>query len=76
MATTRIDKYAGYRYKIVTPEERREAKWLIEQGDFKDMEDYIDCMTRIEKRIMKRQDAANNKLLKQKSIVRARSKAA
>ena len=40
MATKRTDKYADYRYEIVTPEELREAKWLIEvEGDYKNMED-------------------------------------
>jgi hypothetical protein len=58
MATRKQNKYAGYRYKITTPEELREAKWLIEQGDFKDMDDYIDSLTRAEIRYMKSLDAA------------------
>ncbi len=64
MVTKKIekkDKYADYRYKIVTPEELREAKWLIEQGDYKDMDDYIDRITRIEIRVMKRADAEKKK---------------
>ena len=79
MATKRKDKYADYRYKIVTPEELREAKWLIEEGDYKDMDDFIERMTRIHKRIMKREDAEKNKrtLAKRKKIVTGkRSKAA
>ena len=79
MATKRTDKYADYIYKIVTPEELREAKWLIKEEDFKDMDDYIERMTRIEKRIMKREDAEKNKriLEKRKEIVtNKRSKAA
>lgn len=79
MATKRTDKYADYRYKIVTPEELREAKWLIKEGDFKDMDDYIERMTRIEKRIMKREDAEKKKrtLEKRRKIVaNKRSKAA
>ncbi len=61
MATKKIDKYANYRYEIITPEELREAKWLIGEGDFKDMEDYISAMTRMEIKIMKRQDAEKKK---------------
>ena len=65
MATKKIektDKYADYRYEIVTPEELREAKWLIEvEHDFKDMEDYINAMTRMEIKIMKRADAEKKK---------------
>ncbi len=64
MVTRKIektDKYADFRYKIVTPEELREAKWLIEEGDFKDMEDYIDAMTRMEIKIMKLADAEKKK---------------
>ncbi len=70
MATKKIDKYANYRYKIVTPEELREAKWLIEQGDFDDMEDYINCLTRAEKKRMKEEDAKQ----KRKSIKRSSSR--
>jgi hypothetical protein len=64
MATRKIettDKYADYRYEIVTPEELREAKWLIKEGDFKDMDDYINCITRAEIRRMKREDAEKKK---------------
>ena len=53
MATTNKNKKIAYRYKITTPEELREAKWLIEQGDFKDMDDYIDSLTRAELRYKK-----------------------
>jgi hypothetical protein len=58
MATRKQNKYAGYRCKISTPEELREAKWLIAQGDFKDMDDYIDSLTRAEIKYMKSLDAA------------------
>jgi hypothetical protein len=61
MATKKIDKYADYRYEIVTEDELREAKWLIEQGDFTDMDDYINCLTRAEIRRMKREDAEKKK---------------
>jgi len=57
----KADKYADYRYKIVTPEELREAKYLISLGLFDDMEDYIECTTRAEIRIMKREDAKKKK---------------
>ena len=80
MATKRTDKYADYRYKIVTPEELREAKWLIEvEGDYKDIDDYIDSMTRIHKRIMRREDAENKKLTaakRKKLVTSKREKAA
>jgi hypothetical protein len=65
MATRKIetiDKYAGYRYKIVTPEELREAKWLIEvEHDFKDMDAYLDAMTKMEIKVMKHEDAEKKK---------------
>ena len=57
MVTKKIDKYAGYRYEIVTPEELREANWLIEQGDFKDMEAYIDFATKVEIKMVKKAEA-------------------
>ena len=69
MATKKTDKYANYRYKIVTPEERREAKWLIEQGDFKDMDDYLNCLTRAEIRRMKEEDKE-----KQRKLIKPTSK--
>ncbi len=56
MATEKKNKYTDYRYKITTPEELREAKWLIEQGDFKDLEDYIDSLTKAEIRYQKSLD--------------------
>ncbi len=64
MVTKKIektDKYADYRYEIVTPEELSEAKWMVEQGFYKDVQDYIDSCTRMEIRIMKRQDAEKKK---------------
>jgi len=56
MDTKKINKYANYRYEIVTPEELREAKWLIEIGTFKDMDDYINRFTRAEIRRMRREE--------------------
>jgi len=79
MATKEIDKYADYRYKIVTPEELREAKWLIEQGLYKDMDDYIQRVTHVEIKIMKRQEAEKKKRAaarKKKRAERVRNKAA
>ena len=61
MATKKIDKYANYRYKIQSETELEEAKWQIEQGDYKDLDDYINCYTRSEKRRMKREDAEKTK---------------
>jgi hypothetical protein len=55
------DKYADYRYEIVTPEELREANWMIELGDYKDLGDYIERFTRSEIRRMKREDAEKKK---------------
>jgi len=57
----KTDKYADYRYKIVTPEELREAKYLVSIGLFKSMEHYIECTTQAEIRIMKREDAKKKK---------------
>lgn len=79
MATKRIDKYADFRYKIIFPEELREAKWLIEEGLFKDMDDYIDSMTRVHKRMMRREDAEKKKraITRRKKLVpKVRKKAA
>ncbi len=67
MAIKRVDKYADFRYKIIFSEEEREAKWLIEQGLFKDMEDYIAAMTRVEKRIMRREESEKKKRTAAKS---------
>lgn len=55
------DRYADYRYKIVMPEELREAKYLISLGLFKNMEHYIECTTAAEIRIMKREEAKKKK---------------
>ncbi len=61
MAIQKIDKYADYRYKIQSQTELEEAQWLIEEGDFKDLDDYINCLTRAEIRRMKREDAEKKK---------------
>ncbi len=70
------DKYADFRYEIVTPEELRESKWLIEQGIFKDMEDYITFVTRMEINIMKRADAKKKKALEKRRLAAARRRKA
>ena len=62
MATQKMNKYADYRYQIQSETELEEAKWLIEQGDFKDLEDYINCLTRAEIKWLKEQDAQKKKL--------------
>ncbi len=64
MVTKKIeksDKYADYRYEIVTPEELREANWMIERGDYKDIDDYIERFTQSEIRRMKSEYAAKKK---------------
>lgn len=76
MATKKVDKYADYRYEIVNPDEMREALWLIEQGDFKDLDDYIEKITAAEKRRMKREDAERAKKLKLRKSVAKNKKAA
>jgi hypothetical protein len=63
MATKKPDKYAAYRYEIVNPDEMREAKWLIEQGDFKSLEDYIEKLTISEIKRMKREDREKKRKL-------------
>jgi len=61
MATNKNDKYAGHRYVIESETELEEAKWLIAEGDFKDLDDYINCLTRAEVRRMRRDDAEKKK---------------
>ncbi len=61
MATKKTDKYADYRYQIESEAEMAEALWQIEQGDYKDLDDYINCYTRSEKRRFKRMDAEKEK---------------
>ena len=61
MATKINDKYANFRYEIVNPDELREAKWLVEQGDFKDLDDYINKLTIAEIKRMKREDREKKK---------------
>lgn len=74
--TEEIDKYANFKYEIIFPEELREAKWLIEQGDFKDMDDYINCMTRMEISMMKEAEAEKKrKALKRKQAAKKRKMA-
>jgi len=74
MDIAKKDKYADYVYKIVTPEELREAKWLIEQGDFDDMDDYIKCTTRAEVKRMKREDAEKKRKTKTRQLKRTEIK--
>ncbi len=47
----KIDKYADFKYEI-SPAELEEAKWLIEQGDFKDLDDFISFSRKMEIKIM------------------------
>ena len=61
MATQTIDKYDDYCYKIQSETEMAQAKWMIEQGLYKDLQDYIDSCTRMEIRIMKRKDTTKKK---------------
>ncbi len=59
---TKKNKYTDYKYVITTPEELREAKWLIEvEKDFKDMNEYIDTLTKAEIRRMKYEDSLKKK---------------
>jgi hypothetical protein len=50
-----------YTYKIESETELQEAKWLIQQGFYKDMDDYISRITRMEIRIMKRKATERKK---------------
>jgi len=70
MATKKTDKHAAYRYKIESETELAEAKWQIEQGDYKDLDDYIDCYTRSEKRRMKRAEEEKGKRTQVRKIKR------
>ncbi len=74
MATKKTDKYANYRYEIVNPDELREAKWLIEQGDFKDIDDYIDKLTHAEIRRMKREDVELERKIKSRKLATEKRK--
>ena len=71
VATQKIDKYTDYRYEIQSETELEEAKWLVAEGDFKDLDDYINCLTRAEVRRMKGEDAGKKKrisAIKQKRL--------
>ena len=68
MTMKQNDKYEDYIYKITSPEELREAKWLIAQGDFKDMNDYIESSRLADIRIMKRADAEKKRKAKLRSL--------
>ena len=54
MAIRNKSTYADYHYEIQSETELTEAKWQIEQGDYKDLDDYIACYTRSEKRRLRR----------------------
>ncbi len=56
MAIRKNDKYADFKY-VLSSTELKEAKWLIEQGDFKDLDDFIESSRNAEIRMMKREDA-------------------
>ena len=70
MATKKVDKYADFQYEI-SDVELEEAKWLIEQGDFKDLDDFIEGSRRAEIRMMKRADAEKKKKAETRHIKRA-----
>ena len=73
MPTKKTDKYANCRYKIESETELAEAKWQIEQGDYKDLDDYIDCYTRSEKRRFKREEAEQKKRIEARKNKRIES---
>jgi hypothetical protein len=41
MATKKIDKYADFKYEL-SETEREEAQWLIGQGDFEDLDEFVE----------------------------------
>jgi len=54
---TKTQKYADYHYQIESEVELDEAKWMIGEKIYRDMDDYINSCTRMEIRRMKRRDA-------------------
>ena len=45
MAIKKTDKYADFKYQL-SDTEKEEALWLIEQGDFKDLEEFTEFARR------------------------------
>lgn len=70
MATLKKGKYDDYKYEITSPEELREAKWLIAQGDFKDLEDYIERSRLADIRMMKRLDKERSAKVKKHKLTK------
>lgn len=56
MVTRINDKYADFKYEI-TQAELEEAMWLVEQGDFRDLDHFIECSRNAEINLMKKADA-------------------
>jgi len=73
------EKYADYEYKI-SQTELEEALWLIEQGDFKNLEDFIESSRRAQISIWMDADAERERkaILRRKKRIQAKklSKAA
>jgi len=61
--TDKEDKYANFVYEI-TQTELDEAKWLVEQGDFKDLDDFFESSRQAEINMMKRADAEKERKAK------------
>ena len=60
MAIKKTDKYADFEYKL-SKTELEEAKWLIQEGDFKDLDEFIASSRQAEINIMKREEAAKTR---------------
>jgi hypothetical protein len=56
MAISRKEGQGDFEY-ILTPTELKEAQWLIAQGDFRDMNDFIESSRKAEIRMKKRAEA-------------------
>ena len=57
------EKYADYQYKT-TPTELEEARWLVEQGDFKSIEEFLDFMRKCEISILIDEEAEKERKAK------------
>ena len=79
MATKRLsesnvpDKYADFVYEI-SQTEYEEALWLIEQGDFKDLEDFIESSRRAQISIWMDAEAEREREAKLRAKKREESK--
>jgi len=56
-------KYADFKYEI-SPTELEEAKWLIGQGDFRDLDHFIECARRAQISIWMDADAEKERKAK------------